>query len=74
LNSLLRGFDERDGELAARALQDGVFKYNENEFAKLARDLKIPGKAAGEQNAAPAQQTAAVQDQEPEDFESGDMC
>lgn len=42
LESLLQAYDEEDPELAKRALSSPFIKHMDIEYAKLARDLKLP--------------------------------
>jgi gamma-soluble NSF attachment protein len=42
LESLLQAYDEEDPELARRALSSPFIKHMDIEYAKLARDLKLP--------------------------------
>lgn len=42
LESLLQAYDDEDPELALRALSSSFIKHMDIEYAKLARDLKLP--------------------------------
>ena len=42
LESLLQAYDDEDPELARRALNSSFIKHMDIEYAKLARDLKLP--------------------------------
>jgi len=42
LESLLQAYDDEDPELALRALSSPFIKHMDIEYAKLARDLKLP--------------------------------
>jgi len=42
LEMLLRGYDEEDPDVARRALNSPFIKHMDVEYAKLARDLRLP--------------------------------
>lgn len=42
LESLLQAYDDEDADLARRALSSSFIKHMDIEYAKLARDLKLP--------------------------------
>ncbi|RUS80588.1 hypothetical protein EGW08_011643 [Elysia chlorotica] len=52
LEDLLRAYDDGDGEAGSLVLARPIFKYLDNMFAKLARDMKFPGGISTSRSAA----------------------
>ncbi|CAL8088055.1 unnamed protein product [Orchesella dallaii] len=82
METLLRGYDEEDAEVARKALHSPFIRHMDVEYAKLARDLKLPqgivapSKPQVRENAAPSYKSvadAAQQDDDEGDTQGG-LC
>lgn len=80
LESLLQAYDDEDPDLARRALASPFIKHMDIEYAKLARDLKLPKgltapKATVIENAAPSYVSPSNPENNPdEEEEEGGLC
>ncbi|TSK16056.1 Gamma-soluble NSF attachment protein [Bagarius yarrelli] len=80
LEQLLQGYDQQDEEQVARVCNSPLFKYMDNDYAKLAISLNVPGggkkKAVVAAAAAPGDGVSSGADkpEEEEDEYAGGLC
>ncbi|KAJ8277555.1 hypothetical protein GJAV_G00076580 [Gymnothorax javanicus] len=74
MEQLLQGYDEQDEEQVSRVCNLPLIKYMDNDYAKLAISLKVPG--GGKKKKSPTSQEAArgAQGAEEEDEYEGGLC
>ncbi|XP_012690718.1 gamma-soluble NSF attachment protein-like [Clupea harengus] len=77
MEMLLQGYDEQDEDLVHRVCHSALLKYMDNDYAKLAISLKVPGGGGGKKKSTAAPQggaggpsPAAAED---DDYEGG-LC
>uniref|UniRef100_A0A3Q2NWB9 Gamma-soluble NSF attachment protein n=1 Tax=Fundulus heteroclitus TaxID=8078 RepID=A0A3Q2NWB9_FUNHE len=80
METLLQGFDEQDEEQVYRVCNSPLLKYMDNDYAKLAISLKVPGGGGGKKKKAPAGPQggadgapASAKDEEDDEYEGG-LC
>ncbi|XP_062411301.1 N-ethylmaleimide-sensitive factor attachment protein, gamma b [Sardina pilchardus] len=78
METLLQGYDEQDEDQVYRVCNSPLLKYMDNDYAKLAVSLKVPGggggkkkKTAAPQGGAGGPAAAAADD---DDYEEGGLC
>ncbi|KAK2854554.1 hypothetical protein Q7C36_006423 [Tachysurus vachellii] len=79
LEQLLQGYDEQDEEQVARVCNSPLFKYMDNDYAKLAITLNVPGGGKKKKAAAAAPgdggvKSGADKHEEDEDEYAGGLC
>ncbi|XP_063076236.1 N-ethylmaleimide-sensitive factor attachment protein, gamma b [Engraulis encrasicolus] len=78
METLLQGYDEQDEDQVYRVCNSPLLKYMDNDYAKLAISLRVPGGGGGKKKAAAApaggaggSAPAAAAD---DDYEEGGLC
>ncbi|KAL2097109.1 hypothetical protein ACEWY4_006316 [Coilia grayii] len=78
METLLQGYDEQDEDQVYRVCNSPLLKYMDNDYAKLAISLKVPGGGGGKKKPPAAPQggaggpaPAAAED---DDYEEGGLC
>ncbi|XP_043081660.1 N-ethylmaleimide-sensitive factor attachment protein, gamma a [Puntigrus tetrazona] len=74
LEQLLQGYDERDEEQVSRVCGSPLLKYMDNDYAKLAISLTVPGGGKKKPPAAAGGDPGAVPAEEEEDEYAGGLC
>ncbi|XP_070217590.1 gamma-soluble NSF attachment protein isoform X2 [Bos mutus] len=78
LEQLLEGYDQQDQDQVAEVCNSPLFKYMDNDYAKLGLSLVVPGGGVKKKAAAPPQAkpegTAAPAAEEEEDEYAGGLC
>lgn len=79
LEQLLQGYDQQDEEQVARVCNSPLFKYMDNDYAKLAISLNVPGGGKKKVSAAAAApgngvSSGANRPEEEEDEYAGGLC
>ncbi|KAI2649317.1 Gamma-soluble NSF attachment protein [Labeo rohita] len=79
MEQLLQGYDEQDEEQVSRVCSSPLLKYMDNDYAKLAISLKVPGGGKKKPTAAAASgdsgvSAAAAAPEEEEDEYAGGLC
>ncbi|KAM9489362.1 N-ethylmaleimide-sensitive factor attachment protein, gamma a isoform 1-T4 [Clarias gariepinus] len=79
LEQLLQGYDQQDEEQVARVCNSPLFKYMDNDYAKLAITLSVPGggkkkKAAAASGDGGVVSSGADKPEEEEDEYAGGLC
>ncbi|PWA29982.1 hypothetical protein CCH79_00009667, partial [Gambusia affinis] len=75
METLLQGYDEQDEDQAYRVCNSPLLKYMDNDYAKLAISLKVPGGGGKKKKAASAPQggaggaPSATKDEEDDEYE-----
>uniref|UniRef100_A0A665XBL3 Gamma-soluble NSF attachment protein n=1 Tax=Echeneis naucrates TaxID=173247 RepID=A0A665XBL3_ECHNA len=78
METLLQGYDEQDEDQVYRVCNSPLLKYMDNDYAKLAISLRVPGGGGKKKKAAAAPQggasgAPAAADEEEDDYEGG-LC
>uniref|UniRef100_A0AAV2JZU5 Gamma-soluble NSF attachment protein n=1 Tax=Knipowitschia caucasica TaxID=637954 RepID=A0AAV2JZU5_KNICA len=75
METLLQGYDEQDEDQAYRVCNSPLLKYMDNDYAKLAISLRVPGGGAKKKKAPAAPQGGAsgAPAEEEDDYEGG-LC
>ncbi|XP_071000056.1 gamma-soluble NSF attachment protein-like [Oncorhynchus clarkii lewisi] len=76
METLLQGYDEQDEDQVHRVCNSALLKYMDNDYAKLAISLKVPGGGAKKKTAKPPQGGAgapAASAEDDDDYEGG-LC
>ncbi|XP_052318867.1 N-ethylmaleimide-sensitive factor attachment protein, gamma b isoform X1 [Oncorhynchus keta] len=76
METLLQGYDEQDEDQVHRVCHSALLKYMDNDYAKLAISLKVPGGGAKKKTAKPPQGGAgapAASAEDDDDYEGG-LC
>uniref|UniRef100_A0A8C2SFL7 Gamma-soluble NSF attachment protein n=1 Tax=Capra hircus TaxID=9925 RepID=A0A8C2SFL7_CAPHI len=78
LEQLLEGYDQQDQDQVAEVCNSPLFKYMDNDYAKLGLSLVVPGGGVKKKAAAPPQAkpegTAAPAAEDEEDEYAGGLC
>uniref|UniRef100_A0A8C1VC20 Gamma-soluble NSF attachment protein n=1 Tax=Cyprinus carpio TaxID=7962 RepID=A0A8C1VC20_CYPCA len=78
MEQLLQGYDEQDEEQVSRVCTSPLLRYMDNDYAKLAISLRVPGggkkKAAAAAAAAASGDAGAAPPEEDEDEYAGGLC
>uniref|UniRef100_A0A671S0S6 Gamma-soluble NSF attachment protein n=1 Tax=Sinocyclocheilus anshuiensis TaxID=1608454 RepID=A0A671S0S6_9TELE len=72
MEQLLQGYDDQDEELVSRVCTSPLLRYMDNDYAKLAISLKVPG--GGKKKPAAAGDSGAAPPEEEEDEYAGGLC
>uniref|UniRef100_A0A3Q2FFG9 Gamma-soluble NSF attachment protein n=1 Tax=Cyprinodon variegatus TaxID=28743 RepID=A0A3Q2FFG9_CYPVA len=78
METLLQGYDEQDEDQVYRVCNSPLLKYMDNDYAKLAISLRVPGGGGKKKKAAASQggaggAPAAAKDEEEDEYEGG-LC
>ncbi|KAJ4936896.1 hypothetical protein JOQ06_001481 [Pogonophryne albipinna] len=73
METLLQGYDEQDEDQVYRVCNSPLLKYMDNDYAKLALSLRVPGGGTKKKKAAAAPQGGAGGAPEEDDYEGG-LC
>nr|XP_019957845.1 PREDICTED: gamma-soluble NSF attachment protein [Paralichthys olivaceus] len=75
METLLQGYDEQDEDQVYRVCNSPLLKYMDNDYAKLAISLRVPGGGGKKKKAAAAPQggTSGAPADEEDDYEGG-LC
>ncbi|KAK7475016.1 hypothetical protein BaRGS_00033763 [Batillaria attramentaria] len=74
LEDLLRAYDDGDDEATRATLSLPLFKYMDNAFAKLARDMKVPGSVGGGKSPGGGANSSSGPADDDEDEYPGGLC
>uniref|UniRef100_A0A672LVU2 Gamma-soluble NSF attachment protein n=1 Tax=Sinocyclocheilus grahami TaxID=75366 RepID=A0A672LVU2_SINGR len=74
MEQLLQGYDDQDEELVSRVCTSPLLRYMDNDYAKLAISLKVPGGGKKKPAAAAAGDSGAEPPKEEEDEYAGGLC
>lgn len=72
MEQLLQGYDEQDEEQVSRVCTSPLLRYMDNDYAKLAISLKIPG--GGKKKSSAGGDAGAAAPEEDEDEYAGGLC
>lgn len=78
METLLQGYDQQDEDQVYRVCNSPLLKYMDNDYAKLAISLRVPGGGGGKKKSPAAPQGggggAAPAPAEEDDYEEGGLC
>ncbi|XP_042607892.1 gamma-soluble NSF attachment protein-like [Cyprinus carpio] len=74
MEQLLQGYDEQDEEQVSRVCTSPLLRYMDNDYAKLAISLRVPGGGKKKAAAAASGDAGAAPPEEDEDEYAGGLC